>query len=584
MKFLCDNCKAKYQIPDEKVAGRTLRMTCRKCGNDILIRGAGVAPSVVPPAQSDAEAPAPVAVPAAAPLPSTPKAAVPARAPAPAPATAAGAASVPKKATAGVPPKAAPGPAPAARVPAKAPASAAAPDAVAAATGRPSALGADFRKKVGSEGQDAGSLRASASVAPPAAAEEWHVAINDVPVGPIRRDEIARKIGTGQITGDSLAWREGFDDWRPLREIPQLASLLEQRRRPSVPPASRSAPTTTSRPSGPRTRTSGSGASPLPSSERSSSNLVPLGGRAAAPVAPPANVMADSEEADDDFALDFASPSSAPPPAAAPRAARTAPMPAPVAAAPAPAAVAPVAAAAAPRVSEPPRESSQQKTPVWVWGMLACGIFFGIVLGNKGSQWFGPSEEPVAAAPPPVAVPAPVTPQPLDIPDATEVVDAGLVAAAVPEATDTPRHGTGARPATTATTMNPAVAADDPRFAAFESPTGMTVAPGELTTGMSAAAAPPLEAAAVQRVVTNNRRALQTCYERAARGQANPPRARMDVSVTVGRSGTVTAVSAAGSDFGGLGACIEQSVRRWRFPASSDGGNTRFPVVFSAGG
>ena len=63
MKFLCDNCKAKYQIPDEKVAGRTLRMTCRKCGNDILIRGAGVTPSVMPPADSSADAPAPVAVP-----------------------------------------------------------------------------------------------------------------------------------------------------------------------------------------------------------------------------------------------------------------------------------------------------------------------------------------------------------------------------------------------------------------------------------------------------------------------------------------------------------------------------------------
>ena len=31
MKFLCSNCKAKYQIADEKVAGRTLRMTCRRC-------------------------------------------------------------------------------------------------------------------------------------------------------------------------------------------------------------------------------------------------------------------------------------------------------------------------------------------------------------------------------------------------------------------------------------------------------------------------------------------------------------------------------------------------------------------------
>jgi len=447
-----------------------------------------------------------------------------------------------------------------------------------AATGRPSALGADFRKKVGSEGQDAGSLRASVPAAPPAAAEEWHVAINDVPVGPIRRDEIARKIGTGAVTGDSLAWREGFDDWRPLRDIPQLASLLDQRRRPSVPPAARNPPSMAPRPSGPRARTSGSGASALPSSERSSSNLVPLGGRAVAPLAPPANVMADSDAPDDDFALEFESPSSAPPPAAAPRAARTAPM---AAAVPVAAAVAPV-----PRVSDPPRErESSQKTPVWVWGMLAGGIFFGMVLGIKGSEWFGSQDEAVIAVVPtetPTS-PDPVVPQPLELPDTPAVVDAGVVAEAT-TTTDTARHGTpSTRPATTGT-MTTTPAANDSAFAAFESPTGMTVTPTDLTSGMSAAAAPPLEAAAVQRVVTNNRRQLQTCYERAARGQANPPRARMDVSVTVGRSGTVTAVNAAGSDFGGLGACIEQSVRRWRFPASSDGGNTRFPVVFSAGG
>lgn len=575
MKFLCDNCKAKYQIPDEKVSGRTLRMTCRKCGNDILIRGAGVAPSVVPPAAAPASTPASVAVPGPAPVPSVAKAAVPARAPAGAPAKApAPAAAVPKKAAGGVPAKAA-------AASAKAPAPAA--DSVAAATGRPSALGADFRKKVGSDGQDAGSLRTSVPAAPPPAAEEWHVAINDVPVGPIRRDEIARKIGTGTITGDSLAWREGFDDWRPLRDIPQLASLLEQRRRPSVPPATRSAPSTSApRPSGPRTRSGGSGAFTLPASDRSSSNLVPLGGRAVAPVAPPANVMPDSDAPEDDFALDFKSPSSAPPPAAAPvpRAPRTAPV---AVAAAAPAAV---AATPAPRVSEAPRErESSQKTPVWVWGMLVCGIFFGVVLGMKGSEWFGTREPVVAAAP--TATPEvadPVAPQPLEIPEAPAAVDAGVVAEA-PAPTDTVRHGSpGTRPATTGGTMTTAPSANDAAFAAFESPTGMTVTPTDLTSGMSAAAAPPLEAAAVQRVVSNNRRQLQTCYERAARGQANPPRARMDVSVTVGRSGTVTAVSASGNDFGGLGACIEQSVRRWRFPASSDGGNTRFPVVFSAGG
>jgi predicted Zn finger-like uncharacterized protein len=35
MKFLCPSCKAKYQIADEKIAGRSVRMKCRKC--DFLI-------------------------------------------------------------------------------------------------------------------------------------------------------------------------------------------------------------------------------------------------------------------------------------------------------------------------------------------------------------------------------------------------------------------------------------------------------------------------------------------------------------------------------------------------------------------
>src|SRR5262245_57126796 len=38
MKFFCDNCKAKYQIGDEKVAGKTIRMKCRKCGHQIEVR------------------------------------------------------------------------------------------------------------------------------------------------------------------------------------------------------------------------------------------------------------------------------------------------------------------------------------------------------------------------------------------------------------------------------------------------------------------------------------------------------------------------------------------------------------------
>ncbi|HMA92486.1 MAG TPA: GYF domain-containing protein [Polyangiaceae bacterium] len=40
MKFLCPSCKAKYQIADEKVVGRTVKMKCRQCGHFIEINEA----------------------------------------------------------------------------------------------------------------------------------------------------------------------------------------------------------------------------------------------------------------------------------------------------------------------------------------------------------------------------------------------------------------------------------------------------------------------------------------------------------------------------------------------------------------
>src|SRR5882724_203142 len=58
MKFLCPSCKAKYQIGDEKVAGRSVRMKCRKCGHVIQVSSiAGVGDALLgsdPPAAIDA--------------------------------------------------------------------------------------------------------------------------------------------------------------------------------------------------------------------------------------------------------------------------------------------------------------------------------------------------------------------------------------------------------------------------------------------------------------------------------------------------------------------------------------------------
>jgi hypothetical protein len=93
---------------------------------------------------------------------------------------------------------------------------------------------------------------------------------------------------------------------------------------------------------------------------------------------------------------------------------------------------------------------------------------------------------------------------------------------------------------------------------------------------------PPLDGDAVRATVTTNKPRLQRCYERAVRGQQSPPSVRLDVTVTVAASGRVKAVNASGSGPGGLAECVEASVRRWRFPASSEGGPAKFPIVFSA--
>lgn len=59
MNFSCPSCAAKYYIADDNVVGRTLKMKCRKCANDIPIQGraTSVAPrsserESVPPSSS----------------------------------------------------------------------------------------------------------------------------------------------------------------------------------------------------------------------------------------------------------------------------------------------------------------------------------------------------------------------------------------------------------------------------------------------------------------------------------------------------------------------------------------------------
>lgn len=60
--------------------------------------------------------------------------------------------------------------------------------------------------------------------------------INDVVVGPMRLSELRSKAASGAVHGESLVWRDGLEDWRPLRTIPELLAVIEEvaSRRPSA--------------------------------------------------------------------------------------------------------------------------------------------------------------------------------------------------------------------------------------------------------------------------------------------------------------------------------------------------------------
>ncbi len=121
MKFLCPSCKAKYQIADDKVVGRSVRMKCRKCGFVIPLSEIPPAPVTVPP--EEGAAPPPV-VPRA---PSAPLLIPPSGAPDPTVAPA----QSPTTSRAGLPPSPAPGTAAAPTAPSRVgpPPRPAAPDA-----------------------------------------------------------------------------------------------------------------------------------------------------------------------------------------------------------------------------------------------------------------------------------------------------------------------------------------------------------------------------------------------------------------------------------------------------------------------
>lgn len=68
--------------------------------------------------------------------------------------------------------------------------------------------------------------------AAPAGGSDWFVAINDAQVGPLTIEGVGEKWEKGELSADSLCWKPGMPDWKPLSSVPELAEKLAPRPAP----------------------------------------------------------------------------------------------------------------------------------------------------------------------------------------------------------------------------------------------------------------------------------------------------------------------------------------------------------------
>ncbi len=558
MKFLCDQCKAKYQIADDKAAGKTVRMKCRKCGHLIEVR---------------ATAPEPTAdAPVSGPKPASPTT------------SSTGAPSAPRKPA---PPRA--GGLATSLASAKSPAKPSDKPA--------SALAGAFKSSVQQQREEEVSAPFDMSDLSPN--DEWYVAINGVPVGPIRVAEVRRKAALGAVTEDSLCWQEGLDEWRAVRTFPELALIVREAAasgRSSLPPAqtghgaepSRSGPSTTGSRS-PSVRPSPAQASrPAPPTRSTSaplaarSNVVPI--RTGLATAEKIEDVPDDKtrphpgallEVEPDPTAIVADPFANPP---APAAGAAMAGPRQVAAATQQVgAISDLAAAAAIAAPYPEPAPAQPKAPPWMAiAMVAAAIAFGVTAGI--AVFLRPAAPPT---PQTVQGPAPVAPTQTTSPTAAPTVAATDTTSPEPSATSTApkgpvamggKGGGGGGPAPSAT-----AAAHGPLD--LNGIGGSNVRPGLDDPGSDGPKAPGqcFSQGQVSQVIGLHQPGIKrACWER---NPTTKPAVNVSVSLTINPDGSTSGVSA-NSDEPTVGTCVANDVRTWKFAGMGCSQQTAFSLHF----
>ena len=91
--------------------------------------------------------------------------------------------------------------------------------------------------------QDAGG--AAAGAAAPAEDQNaiWHVVVDGEQAGPYTVSQLAELMNGGRVDWEAYVWAEGFDNWLPMRDVPDLVNQLSGQQQAAAEPAYR-APST----------------------------------------------------------------------------------------------------------------------------------------------------------------------------------------------------------------------------------------------------------------------------------------------------------------------------------------------------
>lgn len=58
---------------------------------------------------------------------------------------------------------------------------------------------------------------------------EYYVALDGEKVGPLSQIKLVEMLEDGRVTAENKIWHQGMDEWKPLSEIPSLASRLRRK-------------------------------------------------------------------------------------------------------------------------------------------------------------------------------------------------------------------------------------------------------------------------------------------------------------------------------------------------------------------